>query len=315
MTGMVDDLLDVSRVTRGLIKLETVRLDAKRIAAEAVEQVRPLIEARGHWLSLHTPAEAAMVDGDRKRLVQVVANLLVNAAKFTPQGGEIDLRIEVEAGRVSIEVADNGIGMSRELITRAFDLFAQAECDTDRSHGGLGIGLALARRLVELHGGSISAASDGQGKGACFTVCLPEAAGVALYTTEGTWMAVPAGRARKILVVDDNEDAAQMLAIVLRTMGRVVEVAHRARHALERAHHDVPDVFLLDIGLPDMDGHELARCLRVHPATARATLVAITGYGQECDREAAADAGFDHRFVKPVDSTRLAALLQELGER
>lgn len=316
MTGLVDDLLDVSRVTRGLVTLNTARLDAKRIVFDAVEQVRPLVEARGHHLAVHTPPESAFVLGDQKRLVQVMTNLLNNAAKYTPEGGDIVLSMEVDGDHVKMTVADNGIGMAPELVERAFELFAQAERTSDRSQGGLGIGLALVKSLMELHGGSITAYSEGIGKGSRFTACLPhleERADVS-GTEQSAATGVAPVKALKVMVVDDNADAAQMLAMFVEALGHQVFVEHSSRKALERARVEMPVVCLLDIGLPDMDGNELARRLRAQPETAKAILVAVTGYGQEQDRNNAVSAGFDDHFVKPVDSRKLAALLSKIAK-
>ncbi|WP_158290160.1 ATP-binding protein [Ramlibacter sp. WS9] len=317
MTGLVDDLLDVSRVTRGLVQLDKARLDAKRILFEAVEQVRPLIEARRHRLAVHTPPESTFVLGDVKRLVQVVANLLNNAAKYTPPGGDIALSMEAEAGQIKIAVSDNGVGMAPELQDRAFELFAQAARSPDRSQGGLGIGLALVKSLVALHGGSIAVHSAGVGQGSRFEVCLPH------LTEEVPWSSAQAhagnvdapGSALNLMVVDDNVDAAKMLAMLLGTWGHRVFVEHDPQRALDRARVEKPDVCLLDIGLPGMDGNELARRLRSQPETAQTVLIAVTGYGQEQDREAALAAGFDHHVAKPVDSATLIRLLDVAQSR
>jgi len=228
MTGLIDDLLDVSRVTRGLISLDKTRLDAKRIVAEAVEQVRPLIEARGHSLTIHTPPDSAFVLGDQKRLVQVRCNLLNNAAKYTPEGGEIVLNVEVEGDVVKMVVADNGIGMTSELLERAFELFAQAERASDRAQGGLGIGLALVKSLMELHGGSVTAESAGAGKGSKFIVRVPHLADShdASDTQPGFPPDYGQAKALKIMVVDDNADAAQMMSILVEALGHHVLTEH-----------------------------------------------------------------------------------------
>lgn len=314
MTGLVDDLLDVCRVTRGLVTLEKTRLDAKRIVADAVEQVRPLIEARGHRLAVHTPPEPAFILGDAKRIVQVMTNLLTNAAKYTPEGGDIVLDMEFESDHVKMNVSDNGIGMAPDLVQRAFELFAQAERTSDRSQGGLGIGLALVKSLMELHGGDVTACSEGIGKGSRFTVCLPRLNEEASVFRKDISPAIGVAlvEALKVMVVDDNADAAQMLAMFVEALGHQVFVEHNARKALEKARVVKPHVFLLDIGLPDIDGNELARRLRAQPETARAILVAVTGYGQEQDRKKAHNAGFEHHFVKPVDTTKLVSLLREI---
>ena len=316
MTGLVDDLLDVSRVTRGLVKLDRTVLDAKRIVTEAVEQVRPLIEMRRHRLVVETPPEAGFVAGDVKRLVQVIANLLNNAAKFTPEGGEIGLGMDVDGSHVRIAVTDNGIGIAPALQASVFDLFTQADRASDRSQGGLGIGLALVKSLVELHGGHVAVHSEGIGKGSRFVVCLPRADGAVPAASAGLPTAgfAASGRVLKVLVVDDNVDAAQMLGMVIEELGHDVVIEHHPRRAIDRALACRPDVCVLDIGLPDMDGNELARLLRRQAATASSTLIAVTGYGQEQDRDTALAAGFDHHFAKPVDSGQLARLLAEIGK-
>jgi signal transduction histidine kinase len=298
MTGLVDDLLDVSRVTRGLVKLEKTKLDAKKVLADAVEQVRPLIEMRRHRLAVHTPPQAAFVAGDAKRLVQVITNLLNNAAKYTPEGGDIVLAMEVDGSHIRIAVSDNGIGMAPELQPRAFDLFTQAARSSDRAQGGLGIGLALVKSLVELHGGDISVHSDGIGKGSRFEVCLPHLveqvpaldAGpdeLALGATE---------KHLKVMVVDDNIDAAHMLGMFLEALGHRVLIEHHPWKAIERARIETPDVFLLDIGLPEMDGKELVRRLRSDPDTAQALFIAVTGYSPGTRPRCRAECGFRSPF-------------------
>ncbi|MFC7515859.1 ATP-binding protein [Herbaspirillum sp. GCM10030257] len=315
MTSLVDDLLDVSRVTRGRVALDMQNLDAKQIVADATEQVRPLCDARRHRLTVHVPHEPALVTGDLKRLVQVMTNLLNNAAKFTPEGGEIDLSVEIEGGEVIMSVADNGIGMDPGLVRHAFELFAQGERTPDRSQGGLGIGLALVKSLVELHAGTITAYSEGLGKGSRFTVRIPrmqEQTDLSKRGQPSEEKPAPA-KTLNVMVVDDNTDAAKMLAMFIEALGHNVFVEHSSVKALEQARVKVPDVFLLDIGLPEMDGNELAGHLRAQPETSRAVLVAVTGYGQEQDRDNALAAGFDHHFVKPVATAKLAALLIQLA--
>lgn len=318
MAGLINDLLDASRVTRGLVVLEKVCLDLKQMVVDAVEQVRPLIEAREHRLVLQLPSEPALVLGDQKRMVQVFSNILINAAKFTPSGGDITLGMSVEGDQVQVTVMDNGIGMDAALLGRAFDLFSQAERTSDRSQGGLGIGLALVRSLVELHGGQVAAHSEGVGKGSRLTVCLPclegqhDVAGTAQQPDE-TDRGVPSQL--KVMVVDDNVDAAHMLATVVEAMGHQVIVEVNPIHVVRRAKAERPQVFLLDIGLPGIDGNELARRLRAAPETASAMLVAVTGYGQEQDRKASMRSGFDHHFVKPVDAATIAGLLRTVEVR
>jgi signal transduction histidine kinase len=315
MTSLVDDLLDVSRVTRGLVSLSTEALDLRRVIDDAAEQIRPLVNARRHRVVLDLPQEAATVKGDHKRLVQVVANLLGNATKYTPEGGHIELRLAAEPHDYVITVSDDGIGMEPSLVERVFDLFTQAERAPDRSQGGLGLGLALAKSLVELHGGKVSALSAGLGKGSVFTVRLPHY-DEELRADSEQLPAVERRSARaapqRILLVDDNRDAAHTLGLFLRAAGHQVQVAHRANDALEQARAFRPEVCLLDIGLPDFDGNELARRLRMMPQAAGATLVAMTGYGRQQDRDAAMVAGFDHYLVKPVNTVQLTQLLAGL---
>jgi PAS domain S-box-containing protein len=313
MTGLVDDLLDVSRVTRGLVQLDKAPLYMTNIVTDAVEQVRPLIQSRRHHLRLHLAPDMATVMGDSKRLVQVIANLLNNAAKYTHEGGNILLMTEVGNGKITLKVIDDGIGMEPELTRRVFDLFAQAERTPDRSSGGLGLGLALVKSLIELHGGSVTAASEGIGKGSVFSICLPltsvqngPAAQLGGALAEQT-------RPLKILLVDDNVDAAQMLAMLLEAAGHEVLVEYGAKRALERALIEKPDICLLDIGLPEMDGNELARRIKARAENTNAVLIAVTGYGQDSDRLASMAAGFSHHFVKPVDTERLLALLGKIA--
>jgi PAS domain S-box-containing protein len=314
MTGLVDDLLDVSRLTRGLVDLELVPLDIRHVVHDAVEQVTPLIQARKHHLALHLPPGTTNVNGDKKRLVQVVANILNNAAKYTPEGGAIVLSVDVHPSYVAIEVKDNGIGMDPYLASRAFDLFAQAERTPDRSSGGLGLGLALVKSLTELHGGQVSCDSPGPGKGSTFTVHLPSQA-------EAPDERNPQGVERdlgqnadslRILVVDDNVDAASLLAMQLEASGHHVMVEHSSRRALERARQEAPHICILDIGLPEMDGYALAARLRAQPETANAVLIAITGYGRDEDREQTRAAGFAHHLVKPADIKLLASIIAEV---
>ncbi len=311
MTNLIDDLLDVSRVTRGLVQIERAPLDIRHIATEAVEQVAPLIQARRHRLALHLTPEPTMVDGDRKRLVQVVANILNNAAKYTEEGGNILLRTDVQDAKVVIEVTDDGIGMTQDMIEHAFGLFTQAERTPDRSAGGLGIGLALVKSLVELHGGTVECDSAGPDKGSTFTVSLPrlQASVPALAVRAGEIAVQRALMPLRILVVDDNVDAATTLAMLLEAAGHVVSVEHGARRAIARALEERPDVFVLDIGLPEMDGNDLARHLRSLPETAHAVYIAVTGYGQQYDRARSREAGFDHHLVKPVEAAVLMDIL------
>lgn len=313
MTSLVNDLLDVSRVTSGLVMLELATVDIKRVVSEAIEQAGPLIASRSHRIALDLPTEPALVSGDVKRLVQVVANLLNNAAKYTPEGGVLELQVQASREHVTITVKDNGIGMAPAFLERVFDMFSQAERTADRSQGGLGIGLALVKSLVELHHGSIAARSSGPGQGSEFTVQLPRYAPFDPTSRSADESVTNARQtARKVMVVDDNADAANLLAMLLETQGHEVIVENDSRRALERARRERPHAFLLDIGLPGMDGNELARQLRLLPESANACLIAVTGYGQEQDRRTTTAAGFDHHFVKPVNMTKLTSILAQL---
>jgi signal transduction histidine kinase/ActR/RegA family two-component response regulator len=315
MTSLVDDLLDVSRVTRGLVSLSTQVLDLKRVIDDAVEQVRPLITARRHRVAIDVPPAPAQVKGDHKRLVQVVANLLGNATKYTPEGGTLQLRLEADGEDWVLSMLDDGIGMEASLVERVFDLFTQAERTPDRSQGGLGLGLALVKSLVELHGGSVQARSPGPGQGSAFIVRLPRLVqDVVLAPQPAAERSPDDTKPLRILLVDDNVDAVHTLQLFLHSAGHDVEVAYSAGDALALARLMVPEVCLLDIGLPDFDGKELARRLRQLDQTGGATLVAMTGYGRQQDRDAAMAAGFDHYLVKPVNTTQLADILAAAAE-
>jgi PAS domain S-box-containing protein len=315
MTSLVNDLLDMSRVTSGLVTLVRSPMDIKGIMAEAIEQVEPLIRSRDHHLAVLPAPVPALVWGDHKRLVQVLANLLNNAAKYTPPGGNIVLKVEALEGFVRLFVRDDGIGMSPELVDSAFELFAQAQRTSDRADGGLGIGLALVRGIVELHGGTVTAHSEGAGRGSEFRVTLPRAGELAgAIDKPGQPLAAQAGAAElKVLIVDDNVDAAKMLAMLLKIAGQRVFVEHQSRHALEVARAAQPDVCLLDIGLPEMDGNELARRLRAQPETSNTVLVAVTGYSGDKDKGGVVAPEFDHHMVKPIDTGRLLTLLRKIG--
>jgi PAS domain S-box-containing protein len=317
MTHLVNDLLDVSRVTRGLVEIDRTPQEIGQIVKEAVEQVTPLIQARHHRLALDLTPEKATVLGDRKRLVQIIANLVNNAAKYTHEGGNIQVKAQAQEARVLIEVSDDGIGMAPEVASHVFELFVQAQRTSDRSSGGLGLGLPLVKSLAELHGGRVSCVSAGIGRGSRFTVelpRLPNANEPAVQQHGDTRLQNPV-QALRVMVVDDNVDAAMTLAMLLESTGHRVLVEHEARRALERAPSEAPDVFLLDIGLPEMDGNELARHLRAQPETAKSILIAVTGYGQESDRNNTLAAGFDYHLVKPVDTNKLAAVLAKINIR
>jgi PAS domain S-box-containing protein len=316
MTGLIDDLLDVSRVTRGLITLERCPVPLGAVIGEAVEQVRPLVKAKDHHLELHMPSDEALIDGDRKRLVQIFANLLGNAAKYTPDGGRIDVHIRLGDADVEVCVSDDGIGMSQELAGRAFELFSQGERSADRSQGGLGIGLALVKSLVELHGGGVRAESAGPGQGSRFHVLLPrhrEERGGADASADGGAAVAPAD-ALDVLIVDDNVDAAELLAMYIEAVGHRCTVCHSPSRALEHVARRRPDLCVLDIGLPEFDGYELARRLRAQPGMQHVPLVALSGYGQAQDREQALAAGFERHFVKPVKAADILAVMDGVAK-
>jgi PAS domain S-box-containing protein len=316
MTGLIDDLLDVSRVTRGLIEPDKVTLDMQQVVYEAVEQVSPLIRTRSHELTIRQSPHPAIVCADKKRLVQVVSNILNNAAKYTPEGGHLTLCTAVQDSQVLIEVIDDGIGMTLEMTKHAFDLFAQAERTSDRSSGGLGLGLALVKSMIELHGGSVTCKSKGLGHGSTFSIRLPllmEKISRSSESLQETGLQPASDTSLRILVVDDNVDAAEMLELFLGALGHKVLVEHGPYEALERATLEQPQVYLLDIGLPEIDGNELARRLRAQPQNHAAILIAITGYGQESDRLNALSAGFDYHLVKPVDTRKLVDILSNIN--
>ena len=314
MVELVDDLLDVSRVTRGLVELEREPVDLAAVVQSAIEQARPLIEKKGHTLALRLGAAHVTVLGDRKRLVQVMANLLNNAAKYTADGGEIKVCADTDTARgtIVLSVIDNGIGIEPALLPEVFELFTQAKRTPDRAQGGLGLGLALVRSMVGLHGGRVDAASAGSGRGSRFDVTLPLHLAGQSAATAAPAAAAPAAAARtplRILIVDDNRDAGESLAVVLASIGHRVTVEETAQAALRRVRAEPVDVCLLDIGLPDMDGHALVRRLRALPLAEKAVMIALSGYGQRRDLDASRDAGFAMHLVKPVDLPRLLGVL------
>ena len=313
MVHLVDDLLDVSRVTRGMIELKREQVDLRQVVGAALEQVQPLLDTRRQHLHTALPDAGVLVEGDAKRLIQVLANLVNNAAKYTPEEGNVHVSVRIEGAQAVLAVRDDGIGIAPELLPDIFGLFTQARRTPDRAEGGLGLGLALVRNLVELHGGRVRADSAGPGHGSTFSVTLPRVEASSAPTAEAI---APAARARKaraarVLVVDDNADAAASLALLLETEGCRVEVEHAPHPALQRVLEDAPDACILDIGLPDMDGRELARRIRAGLGERTPLLIALTGYGSDADRQAALDAGFDHYLVKPANMQQLEALLAD----
>jgi PAS domain S-box-containing protein len=310
MKALIDDLLDVSRVTRGMVQLEQVAVDLKAVVTSAAEQVHPLVEAGRHTLALQLGSAPASVLGDRARLIQVTANLLANAAKYTPPGGQITLALALRAEQVCITVRDNGNGIEAALLPHVFDLFVQGQRTPDRAQGGLGLGLALVKNIVQMHGGSVAAHSAGPGQGSSFTVTLPAVAQVPHVRPPVAELPAP-GRALRIMLVDDNIDAAATLSALLEAAGHQVQTINDPRQALAQALARPPDVFILDIGMPQIDGHALARQLHAQPSLAGALYVALTGYGQRSDHESSRQAGFDRHFVKPVEAARLLAALAQ----
>lgn len=305
LTHLVDDLMEVSRITQDKMELRREPLDLALLSRAAVCDTAGLMEHARHRLDVALPAHPVMVDADSTRINQVLVNLLTNAAKYTPDGGRIALSLGVDDGMAVLAVRDNGIGLPRHALATVFDMFSQLEPALQRSRGGLGIGLSLVRGIVELHGGSIAADSEGEGRGSCFTVRLPLVQAAALPEAAPAPALAPA----RILVVDDNADAAEMLMMALELFGCEVRAAHSAGAALALAQEFAPEVALLDIGLPDLNGYELARRLRALDVGEHMCLIAATGWGQEKDRQRAFDAGFDHHLTKPIDFERLRCLL------
>jgi two-component system CheB/CheR fusion protein len=314
LTRLLDDLLDATRIRRGTIRLQREPLELAAVVAQAVETIRPLLDARKHQLTVSLPPEPMRLEADLTRLVQVVSNLLHNAAKYTPEGGRIGLAAEREAGEVVLQVRDTGNGIPAELLPRVFDLFRQGEQSLARSEGGLGIGLTLVKGLVELHGGSVQALSEGPGQGSLFVVRLP--VGAAPQGPPLVGGGEEGGRppdARRILLVEDNRDIAEGFALLFKDLGHEVRVVHDGPAALEVAQAFRPELVLLDIGLPGMDGWEVARRVRKLPGLENPVLAAVTGYAQEEDRRRSAEAGVDYHLVKPVDLTALRELIAGLG--
>ena len=310
LARIVDDLLDVSRITRGKLRLRGEPMDLNVAASRAIEGSRPLIDARRQRFEVRFWDRPIAVHGDMTRLTQVIVNLLNNAAKYTPEAGHIELETSIEGEDGVVRVRDNGMGIPPHLLERVFDLFAQGERTLDRSEGGLGIGLTLARRIVALHGGAILARSEGTGRGAEFEVRLPRLDLDLPAPAAGQLGAGAASRKRSVVVVDDNDDAASSMAMLLRLMGHEVSIAHDGESALRRIEEEGPDIILLDIGLPGMSGYEVAERLRKTPAGRAAKLYAVTGYGQDDDRRRSTEAGFDGHLVKPVLPGDLFSLIE-----
>ena len=314
MVRLVDDLLEVSRITSGKIELRKEPLEIGAVLRSAVEASKPLMEAANHELVVTSAPVPLMVQGDPVRLAQVFANLLNNAAKYTDDGGRIDLTIETEGSWLVVSVRDNGIGIPPEQLPHVFDLFTQIDRHTARAQGGLGIGLTLVKSLVEMHAGSVEAHSEGHGTGSEFVVRLPLAAVQSAVPHTGNAIRPSNGfRPRRVLVVDDNRDAAESLGMLLKLMGGDVRVAYSGAQALETIDTYRPALVFLDIGMPGMSGHEVARQIRQRPELAGVTLVALTGWGQDEDRRQSSNAGFDFHLIKPADMQALEAVFTSLN--
>jgi len=310
MTRLVEDLLDVARITRGTIELRRERVDVAMVLNAAVEASGALVQRARHQLMLSPPAQPLAVEGDPTRLIQIVTNLLDNAAKYTDPGGRIWLSAEQEGDDAVIRVRDSGIGIAPELLPRIFDMFTQAGMSLDRSQGGLGVGLSLVERLVKLHGGTVSAYSGGLGQGSTFTIRLPALAPQRPPVAEHRPVPPITNEHRcRVLVVDDNEDSVDSLAMLLRMLGHEVMIAQDGERALQVADEFQPGVAILDIGLPKVNGYDLAKRMRERPWARELVLVALTGWGQEQHRRRSAEAGFNHHLTKPVEFNVLQQIL------
>jgi len=314
MVRLIDDLMDVSRIRLGKLELQKAHLRLPTVLNSAVETSRPLIDQMNHQLTVTLPKEALIVEADMTRLAQVFVNLLNNAAKYSDRGGQIQLHVERQGSDAVVTVRDTGIGIATEQLSRIFEMFMQIDASLEKSQGGLGIGLTLARRLVDLHGGSIHAHSDGLGKGSEFSVRLPlvnEASAVQAPEVDDAPAAMKA--LLRILIVDDNRDAADSLSEMLKMMGNDTRTAYDGQQGVDLAGEYRPDVILLDIGLPKLDGYEACRRIREQPKGNGVVLIAVTGWGQDEDRRRSHEAGFDHHMVKPVDPQALLSMIAVLN--
>jgi two-component system CheB/CheR fusion protein len=313
MSRLLDDLLDVSRITRGVLELKKIATELTLIIGAAIETARPILDAKRHKLSLELPKHAVRLEADPVRLSQVFSNLLINAAKYTDPGGNIQLTAAQEGSELVVAIRDNGMGIAPEMMPRLFTRFSQAQSALGRAEGGLGIGLSLVRGLVSLHGGSVTALSDGPGHGSEFIVRIPVGTPLESADIEATQDVPVSGAGLKILVVDDSRDAADTCAILLELSGHHVQTAYTGRQALDLAQTFHPHVLLLDIGLPDLDGYQLAKKVRESSWGRGTVLVAVTGWGQQDDRRRAFEAGFDHHLTKPIAAETVESLIQSLG--
>jgi CheY-like chemotaxis protein len=314
LVSLVDDLLDLSRIAQGQVSIEREETDFGRLVEEIVERRRPGFEAAGIALDLRLGEEPLAVRGDRIRLTQVVGNLLENALKFTDGGGSVAIRLDAEPTRAVLAIRDSGIGIDRERLSQLFEGFQPASSSSERGRGGLGIGLTVAKGLTALHGGTIEAASEGVGKGTEVTLRLPRSASRRAPQAAPVSPS-PFARPLRVAIIEDSPDTAESLSLLLDLLGYTVSIAHSGARGIEVVREVRPDVVLCDIGLPGMDGFEVARQLKADPTTAGSHLVAITGYDQEEDRQRATAAGFEHHLVKPVDPDRLFELLANYARR
>ncbi len=316
MASLLDDLLDVSRITRGVLLLKKQAVELRGLFEAAVESARPAMEAKRHLLSVEWPPERLRVEADPVRLTQIMTNLMTNAAKYTDPEGRIALSSRTEGRAVIISVRDNGIGIARPMLTKVFDMFSQVAPDESRNEGGLGIGLALVKGLVELHGGRVEAVSEGLERGSEFVVRLPDALAESDVVNASSGTPAPEPRqGLRLLVADDNRDSAESLGMLLELSGHEVRLAHDGVSALATAAEQRPDAALLDIGMPGMDGYQVASGIRRESWGERMTLIAITGWGQEDAKRMARAAGFDHHLTKPMDSVVLESLLATVARR
>jgi PAS domain S-box-containing protein len=314
LTHIIDELLDISRITSGRIRLTSDALDLESIVQRAVEAARPLLDSKGHSLEIETPGHHVGVRGDLTRLTQVFVNLLNNAAKYTPDRGRIEVAIRATEKSAAVHIRDNGIGIAPQLLPRMFDLFTQGDRPLDRAEGGLGVGLALVHQIVSLHGGVVKAFSEGTGRGSELVVTLPQNfEEISMPVASDSQPTESQRRRRRLMVIDDNKDAAESMSMLFELWGHEVVCVYDGRAALETAAKYRPDAVFLDIGLPGMDGYEIAERLRELPESQRTVLVAITGYGQEEDRRRSREAGIDHHLVKPVSPETLHKLLDSLS--
>jgi two-component system CheB/CheR fusion protein len=314
MTRLLDDLLEASRVTQNKIELRRRVIDLRLVVAEAADLVRGQMDAQGLHFTTEIEGEPVYVEADPARVQQIQVNLLANAAKYTPAGGHVLLQLRHDAGSAVIRVKDDGCGIPPAMIDSIFDLFVQSSRTLERANGGLGVGLTLVRTLVEKHGGTVTARSDGEGKGCEFVVRLPLAATPALHALAPAAEDPPLRAGARVVVVEDNADSREMLAALLSLSGLECHSADSGTTALALIDKVSPQIVILDVGLPEMNGHEVARRIRANPRYSGMRLVALTGYGQAADREASAAAGFDAHLVKPVQAEALLSLLREMGK-